>query len=116
MIVRSARLREIASDCREPCQKKNVVALHEAAARDGYAPLLEISSQSEEKLGRHLSAFHLKVRESALDEIKLEAALQGSKVFERGGPYTDFMLQRGRRPSEIRAFRNPVVSRDFGVH
>ena len=73
-----------------PVQKrKNVAALHEAAARSGWTSLLEISSKSEQKLGQHLSAFHLKVQTEHLDEIKLECAFQGSKVFEKGGPYTD---------------------------
>jgi hypothetical protein len=72
-----------------PVQKeKNVAALHEAAAAAGYAPVLEVSSKSVEKLGRHLSAFHLKVQ-SPIGEIPLESAFQGSKVFERGGPFTD---------------------------
>jgi len=70
-------------------KKKNITALHQAAAQAGFAPLLEISSKSEEKLGQHLSAFHLKVRESGMGEISLEAAFQGSKVFEKGGPFTD---------------------------
>jgi hypothetical protein len=70
-------------------KKKNVTALHEAAARSGWTELLEISSKSEQKLGQHLSAFHLKVRAANIGEIKLECAFQGSKVFEHGGPYTD---------------------------
>ena len=73
-------------------KKKNVAALHEAAARAGYSSLLEISSKSEEKLGQHLSAFHLKIRADNVGEIKLECAFQGSKVFDRGGPYTDLYL------------------------
>jgi hypothetical protein len=77
-------------------KKKNILALHQAAARFGYAPLLEISSKSEDKLGQHLSAFHLKVRGAALDEIRLESAFQGSKVFERGGPYTDLYSAEGK--------------------
>ncbi|MBY2973056.1 DUF6977 family protein [Rhizobium leguminosarum] len=72
-----------------PVQKqKNVRSLHAAAAHDGYSPLLEISSKSEEKAGRHLSAFHLKV-DTASGLIPLENAFQGSKVFEHGGPYID---------------------------
>src|SRR5690606_13767746 len=70
-------------------KKKNVAELHEAAAKRGIEPLLEVSSKSEEKLGQRLSAFNLKVE---LDEgafISLECAFQGSKVFELGGPYTD---------------------------
>lgn len=79
-----------------PVQKqKNVAALHASAAAGGYAPLLEISSKSTEKLGQHLSAFHLKVR-GRHGEMPLECAFQGSKVFERGGPYTDLYSADGR--------------------
>jgi hypothetical protein len=77
-------------------KKKNVAALHEAAARAGYPLLLEISSKSEEKLGQHLSAFHLKVRAENIGEIRLEAAFQGSKVFERGGPFTNLYTEEGK--------------------
>jgi hypothetical protein len=80
-----------------PTQKKrNIVALHQAAARAGYSLLLEISSKSEEKIGQHLSAFHLKVGAENIGEIRLEAAFQGSKVFERGGPYTDLYTAEGK--------------------
>jgi hypothetical protein len=69
-------------------KQKNIRALHSAAAEAGYFPLLEVSTKSEETTGRHLSAFHLKVR--MRDRvISLESAFQGSKVFEAGGPYTD---------------------------
>ncbi len=72
-----------------PTQKqKNVRALHAAAAAAGYSPLLEVSTKSEEKLGQHLSAFHLRVKFEDRD-ISMESAFQGSKVFEGGGPYTD---------------------------
>lgn len=70
-------------------KKKNIKALHEAAAAAGFTPLLEVSTKSDEKLGQHLSAFHLKVHSKELGEIPLECAFQGSKIFERGGPYTD---------------------------
>jgi hypothetical protein len=76
-------------------KKKNIDALHRAAALSGYAPLLEISTKSEHKLGQHLSAFHLKVRDVGT-EITLESAFQGSKIFERGGPYTDLYRAEGR--------------------
>ncbi len=33
-------------------KKKNIIALHEAAARAGYAPLLEVSTKSDEKVGQ----------------------------------------------------------------
>jgi hypothetical protein len=70
-------------------KKKNIKALHEAAAQAGYSPLLEVSTKSDERVGRHLSAFHLKVHSDRLGRIPLECAFQGSKVFEKGGPYID---------------------------
>lgn len=73
-----------------PVQKqKNIKALHAAAAEAGYAPTLEISSKSETKLGRHLSAFHLQIHTEQRGDIPLECAFQGSKVFEHGGPNFD---------------------------
>lgn len=77
-------------------KKKNIAALHAAAAKTGCSPVLEISSKSDERLGQHLSAFHLKVRDARAAEIRLEAAFQGSKVFERGGPFTDLYSTEGR--------------------
>lgn len=47
---------------------------------------LEISTKSEDELGRSLSAFNLK-----LDGTYLENVFQSSKVFEHGGPYTDLL-------------------------
>jgi len=69
-------------------KKKNIVALHEAAKSQGLAPLLEVSTKSEERLGQRLSAFSLKI-DTDIGEIPLESAFQGSKVFEHGGPYVD---------------------------
>ena len=69
-------------------KKKNIRALHHAAAMLGYTPILEISTKSDDKLGQHLSAFHLKVS-SSRGSMPLESAYQGSKVFERGGPFVD---------------------------
>lgn len=70
-------------------KKKNVAALHQAAAQKGYSPILEVSTKSEEALGQRLSAFSLKVSSWDHGDIPLECAYQGSKVFEKGGPFTD---------------------------
>lgn len=69
-------------------KRKNVVELHEAAAKHGLTNLLEISSKSDREIGRRLSAFH---QVTVIDdyEIPLECAYQGSKVFENGGPFPD---------------------------
>jgi len=77
-----------------PVQKeKNVKALHEAALRNGFRNVLEVSTKSDKQRGQHLSAFYLKVKSDRLGEIPLECAFQGSKVFERGGPYTDLFVK-----------------------
>jgi hypothetical protein len=74
-------------------KKKNVAALHSAAARAGVLPVLEVSTKSDEPLGQHLSAFHLKVKSELAGTIPLECAYQGSKLFELGGPYTDLYFK-----------------------
>lgn len=81
-------------------KKKNVAGLHEAAARAGYAPVLEVSTKSDEKLGQRLSAFSLKVDSDIAGKIRLECAFQGSKVFEHGGPYTDLYASKDPRDAK----------------
>ena len=76
-------------------KKKNVAALHEAARKKGLHPLLEVSTKSEELLGKKLSAFNL-IIETKIGEISIESAYQGSKVFEQGGPYTDIYEKDSR--------------------
>ena len=77
-------------------KRKNVVALHESAKELGLLPTLEVSTKSENRLGYELSAFNLSVLTSDDMEISLEAAYQGSKKFELGGPYRDFFTMTGR--------------------
>ena len=89
-------------------KKKNVVELHQAAERAGYAPVLEVSTKSEEKVGQRLSAFNLKVHSVMLGTMPLETAFQGSKVFERGGPYTDLYgvadVRNAKRDSRLKEY------------
>jgi len=77
-------------------KKKNVAALHASAARSGCAPLLEVSSKSDEEIGQRLSAFNLKIEIAGNPLIPLESAFQGSKVFEHGGPFNDLVHVDGR--------------------
>jgi hypothetical protein len=70
-------------------KKENIKSLHEAAEGAGYLNVLEVSTKSANKRGRHLSAFHLKVKTTHAGSVPLECAFQGSKVFERGGPFVD---------------------------
>lgn len=85
-----------------PTQKrKNIRALHEKARESGLKRILEISSKSEEKVGRRLSAFSLRIELSG-SSYPLESVYQSTKVFDRsGGPFPDI---RERSPREAKAF------------
>lgn len=57
--------------------------------------ILEVSRMSDEPLGEQLSAFNLTLESRELRrEIPVECAFQASKVFERGGPFTDLLEVR----------------------
>ncbi len=77
-------------------KEKNIAALHDAAIAAGFAPILEVSTKSLTNHGRRLSAFSLKIKSESLGELPLESAFQGSKVFERGGPYNDLYFAEPR--------------------
>ncbi len=81
-------------------KRKNVVSLHKAAFQRGYDTVLEISTKSQVPLGEALSAFSLMLDLRGTGKLCVEAAFQGSKVFENGGPYSEFYKMTGR---EIRA-------------
>jgi hypothetical protein len=71
-------------------KQKSIRALHEMALRDyGVKNPLEVSSKSEDALGVALSSFNLKFTTRKGRILTVEAAFQGSKVFEFGGPYVD---------------------------
>jgi Family of unknown function (DUF6977) len=87
-------------------KKKNVAELHLAAQLHGLRRILEVSTKSESKLGCRLSAFSLQVDLPAGGRAPLESAYQGSKVFERGGPYTDLYSvspREAKRDERLRA-------------
>ena len=53
-------------------KKKSIASLHKAANKNGLDNILEISTKSEEKLGRDLSAFNLKISISNGENCFLE--------------------------------------------
>jgi hypothetical protein len=97
-------------------KKKNVLALHEAARERGLSPLLEVSTKSESQLGQRLSAFNLPVELANGSETALECAFQGSKVFERGGPYVDIYQKTSREAKKDERLRESgrLVGFSFG--
>ena len=69
--------------------QKSLQSLHAAAAQLGIEPILEISSKSFQPLGVNLSVFNLQLECGPCGRISVEAAYQGSKVFEGGQQYED---------------------------
>jgi hypothetical protein len=76
--------------------QKTIVSLHEAAEKRGIAPILEISRKSASRLGVSLSAFNLPLETESGQKMSVECAYQGSKVFEKGGPYHDLYWESSR--------------------
>ena len=74
---------------------KSIEDMHSAAEAKGISPLLEISSKSQREAGKRLSAFNLSVELSGV-RTSVECAFQGSKVFERGGPFVDLYEKDSR--------------------
>lgn len=104
---------EWASGFAESQKKKNVAALHAAAKRGGIENILEISSKSDEKVGRRLSAFSLKLEIQGVC-YPLESVYQGSKVFEECGPFPDIF---DHEPREAKRFiRELNCGRLLGFH
>lgn len=74
-------------------QQKSIAALHQAACHQpGVTRVLDVSRKSPEPLGVALSAFNLSLPEPSLARaISVEAAFQGGKMFEQGGPFLDIL-------------------------
>lgn len=99
-------------------RQKSIRSLHAAAGRAGLAPILEISSKSEIELGKALSAFNLSITTRRTKAIfTVETAFQGSKVFERGGPYRDLIgldSRAAKKDLRLRESGNVVGFNFFG--
>jgi hypothetical protein len=97
-----------------PAQKvKNVRALHDAATKLNIPSVLEVSTKSDVPLGRSLSAFNLRVQLVDGTETSLECGFQGSKVFSRGGPFTDLYAKSSREAKQDERLRTSGDIRRF---
>lgn len=79
---------------------------------------LEVSSKSEDPLGVELSSFNLRFTTQKGRTLTVEAAFQGSKAFEGGGPYTDiFGLEpiNAKRDERLRNSGRLIKFSFFGV-
>nr|WP_314521461.1 hypothetical protein [uncultured Campylobacter sp.] len=72
--------------------------------------ILEISKASPSPLGRALSAFNLKLRLKDEDQNLIEASVerffQGSKFFERGGPFEEIIFSAKVHPKKYPPLKN----------
>lgn len=84
-----------------PSQKrKSMHELHAEAGKVGLKKILEVSTKSEHELGQKLSAFRLDVTLSGITS-KIECIYQASKVFEKGGPFSELTFVK---PIEAKRF------------
>ena len=83
--------------------RKPIQSLYEAAEESenishilDVSDILETSTRSPLDIGRSLSAFRLPLRRPKGQRLTVECAYQGSKVFEKGGPYHDLYTVSSR--------------------
>jgi hypothetical protein len=86
-------------------RQRSVESLHAAARQldsaarqlDSIDRVLEVSTKSKEPLGVALSAFNLTLTDcNPPNRLSVECAFQGSKIFERGGPFKDIFGMSSR--------------------
>lgn len=70
-------------------KSKSIKSLHESAKEQGFTNILEVSTKSDSKIGWELSAFNLLIDFNGDQQISVECAFQGSKVFERDIQFKD---------------------------
>lgn len=87
-------------------RQRSAISLREAIMRDHpEAKPLEVSSFSDNPLGVALSAFNLAYTMSDGRKVTVECGYHGSKVFEKGGPYTDLL-----EGTSMKAKKDPRLS------
>lgn len=83
-------------------KQRSIESLHDAIRKaDPDARPLEISTKSREALGQKLSAFHLRLGGTTLENV-----FQSAKVFEQGGPYLDLLCvppREAKRDGRLRS-------------
>lgn len=98
-------------------KQRSVDSLHDAARTAGVHPVLEISSKSRAEFGRSLSAFTLMLKPAGSSQaLSVECAFQGSKVFQRGGPYQDLYRARSidaKRDERLKTSGDVIAFRFF---
>jgi len=95
-------------------KEKSIKSLHNAAKVFGIHSVLEISTKSSLLLGKELSAFNLPYRINNKIAV-VEAAFQGSKVFEAGGPFVDIYVKSGYDAKKDERLKNSGSLLEFNL-
>jgi hypothetical protein len=95
-------------------KEKSIRSLHQSSKEAGIISLLEISTKSPSSLGKELSAFNL-LYEQVNFVMFVEAAFQGSKVFENGGPFTDIYTRSGIEAKRDERLKNSGQLLEFDL-
>lgn len=97
-------------------KRKSIENLHQEFLKQyPDTAILEISSKSENPIGRQLSAFFLPITLKNGEKTTVESAFQSSKVFLKGGPYKDLLYQPSlvaKRDERLRS-SGPIVGFDY---
>ncbi len=102
-------------------KQKSVESLHQEAKQKlpSLKEVLEVSSKSKLELGIALSAFNLTITTLKHNlTFSVECAFQGSKVFERGGPYRDIFgltSREAKKDDRLKTSGRLVGFQFFGV-
>ena len=88
-------------------KQKSISSLHKEASKKGIQTILEVSTKSDNELGNKLSAFNLSFVSQKGNEIYVESAFQGSKVYVTDGPHADLYLK-----SPMEAKKDPRIDKD----
>jgi hypothetical protein len=100
-------------------KQKSIRELHEMAYSEyRVTNPIEISSKSETELGAKLSSFNLKFQTQRGRILTVEAAFQGSKVFENGGPFIDIFNSspiEAKRDQRLKTSGHLIKFQFFGV-
>lgn len=101
-------------------KQRSIRDLHAVALREhNVQNPLEVSSKSDQELGVKLSSFNLKFQTQKGRSLSVEAAFQGSKVFELGGPFRDILEKSpldAKRDPRLRSSGALVKFHFFGEH
>lgn len=99
-------------------KQKSILSLHtEIIKIENNSNILEVSRKSENPLGISLSAFNLQFYDNLTQKsYPVENWFQGSKVFEKGGPYLDLLTVHPRDAKRDERLKNSGKLTEFNMN